>query len=77
MSGKAGDADRDSQSFLRSLVSPQRALGVSRELGSTPLARRLGLTDEQMSGHWCSRCQGIWYGWPLEVECPRCGNRGG
>ena len=74
MSGRADDTDPESQSFLRSMVSPERALGGHRELGSTPLARQLGLADEQMGGHCC---QGIWYGWPLEVECPRCGNRGG
>ncbi|CAE6784536.1 conserved hypothetical protein [Nitrospira defluvii] len=48
-----------------------------RELGTTPLARQLGLADEQTNGHWCSRCQGIWYGYTLEVECPVCGNRKG
>jgi hypothetical protein len=47
------------------------------ELGSTPLAKQLGLHDWQLNGHWCSRCQGIWYGYTLEAECPRCGNRRG
>ncbi|MFQ5481970.1 MAG: hypothetical protein ACE5ER_04350 [Nitrospinaceae bacterium] len=47
------------------------------ELGSTPLAAALGLTGEQLTGHWCSPCRGIWYGQALEVECPRCGNRKG
>jgi hypothetical protein len=77
MSPSPDNTDPESQAFLRSLVSPERALGGHRELGSTPLARQLGLADEQMSGHWCSRCQGIWYGWPLEVECPCCSNRSG
>lgn len=49
----------------------------TRELGTTPLARQLGLADEQTNGHWCSRCQGIWYGYTLEVQCPVCGNRKG
>lgn len=48
-----------------------------RELGTTPFARQLGLTDEQTNGHWCSRCQGVWYGYTLEVQCPVCGNRKG
>jgi hypothetical protein len=48
-----------------------------RELGSTALARQLGLQDWQLNGHWCSRCQGIWYGYTLETQCPRCGNRHG
>jgi hypothetical protein len=48
-----------------------------RELGVTPLVRQLGLHDEQTNGHWCSRCEGIWYGYTLEVECPVCGNRKG
>ena len=48
-----------------------------RELGSTDLAKQLGLQDWQLNGHWCSRCQGIWYGYTLEAQCPRCGNRHG
>jgi hypothetical protein len=47
------------------------------ELGVTSLAHQLGLADTQTNGHWCSRCQGIWYGYTLEVECPICGNRQG
>ena len=48
-----------------------------RDLGSTPLAERLNLKTEQTHGHWCSRCQGIWFGIALEAECPVCGNRHG
>lgn len=48
-----------------------------RDLGTTRLARQLGLTAEQTNGHWCSRCQGIWFGYTLEAECPVCGNRKG
>lgn len=48
-----------------------------KDLGLTPLAQQLGLTDEQLNGHWCSRCQGIWFGYTLEVQCPVCGNRNG
>jgi hypothetical protein len=48
-----------------------------KDLGVTPLAQQLGLTTEQLNGHWCSRCQGIWFGYTLEAECPVCGNRNG
>ena len=48
-----------------------------RDLGITPLALQLGLAPEQTNGHWCSRCQGIWFGYTLEAECPVCCNRKG
>jgi hypothetical protein len=48
-----------------------------KELGTSPLAAMLGAPVEQTTGHWCSRCQGIWFGYPLEVTCPVCGNRHG
>ncbi len=51
--------------------------GAFRELGATSLAKLLGLHDWQLNGHWCSRCQGIWYGYTLETQCPCCGNRHG
>ena len=65
------------QAFIGVLLAPVQALGVRSELGMTPLARRLGLADDQLGGHWCSRCEGIWYGCALEVECQCCGNRHG
>lgn len=63
--------------FLFSLVSPQHTLGGYKELGTTALAKQLGLQEDQLNGHWCSRCEGIWYGYTLEAECPCCGNRNG
>lgn len=51
--------------------------GTFKDLGVTPLAKQLGLTPEQTNGHWCSRCQGIWFGYTLEAQCPVCGNRDG
>lgn len=51
--------------------------GGFRDLGITALARRLALKDEQTCGHWCSRCTGVWFGCPLEAQCPVCGNRKG
>ncbi|NOT46877.1 MAG: hypothetical protein HOP17_03885 [Acidobacteria bacterium] len=47
------------------------------DLGTTPLAKQLGLSPEQTNGHWCSRCRGIWFGYTLETQCPVCGNRRG
>lgn len=70
------DIDPATQRFLRTLRGSAPAVS-HRELGITPLARQLGLPEHQLGGHWCSRCQGIWYGCTLEVECPRCGNRHG
>lgn len=47
------------------------------ELGVTPPARRLGLAEDPLGGHQCSRCEGIGHGGTLEAQCPRCGNRHG
>lgn len=63
--------------FPFSRVSPPHSREGFRELGTTPLARQLGLEEWQLNGHWCSRCQGIWYGYTLEAQCPCCGNRHG
>ncbi len=65
------------QGFLSQLLAPAGTPGAPRDLGTTALARQLGLAEDQLGGHWCSRCQGIWYGCALEVECPACGNRHG
>ncbi|MEK7854696.1 MAG: hypothetical protein AAB288_01295 [Acidobacteriota bacterium] len=54
-----------------------RKKGEFVDLGVTPLVKQLALTPEQTNGHWCSRCQGIWFGYTLEAECPVCGNRRG
>lgn len=56
---------------------PSAQPGGFRDLGITPLALQLGLTPEQTNGHWCSRCEGIWFGYTLETQCPVCGNRRG
>jgi hypothetical protein len=63
--------------FPHSRVSPAGARRPFKTLGLGALARVLGAPQEQMTGHWCSRCQGIWYGYVLEVACPACGNRHG
>ncbi|MEW6353800.1 MAG: hypothetical protein AB1469_05825 [Pseudomonadota bacterium] len=64
-------------SFPHSRSAPSQTPGGFKDLGVTPLAQRIGLNTEQLTGHWCSRCQGIWFGCTLEVECPVCGNRQG
>ncbi len=48
-----------------------------KELGKTPLLLALSGKSSQALGHWCSSCEGVWYGLRTEVECPVCGNRGG
>ena len=73
----ASSSGADVRRFPHSRVSPRTTPGGTRDLGTTPLARRLSLAEDQMNGHWCSRCEGIWYGYTLEAECPRCGNRRG
>ena len=64
-------------SFPQSRVRPPGGIAPYKEIGIGHLARTLGITNEQLSGHWCSRCKGIWFGYLLEVECPACGNRSG
>lgn len=73
------EENTDGLIFLFPPVVPEelRKQGEFVDLGVTPLARQLGLTPEQTNGHWCSRCQGIWFGYTLEAECPVCGNRHG
>jgi len=56
---------------------PGRSSGGFTHLGIGAMARHLGMRESQMTGHWCSRCHGIWFGYAFEVECPRCGNRQG
>jgi hypothetical protein len=63
--------------FPHSRTLPAATPGGFKDLGRTPLAEQLGLTDQQTNGHWCSRCQGIWFGYTLEAQCPVCGNRNG
>ncbi len=46
-------------------------------LGETEMTRRLGGDLTGAHGHWCSRCNGIWFSTLGEVECPGCGNRHG
>jgi hypothetical protein len=63
--------------FPQSRVSPAGSNVPFKELGLSKLSNQLGLPERQATGHWCSRCRGIWYGYLLEVTCPVCGNRHG
>jgi hypothetical protein len=63
--------------FPPSRVPPPGARKPFRELGVSRFAASLGMPERQATGHWCSRCRGIWYGYLLEVACPVCGNRHG
>lgn len=62
--------------FPLSRTTPPRTPGGFRDLGPTPMARALGGGRAAQHGHWCSRCEGIWWGLPLEAQCPVCGRRG-
>ena len=50
---------------------------AAKDLGLTPLSRKVDTSGRSAKGHWCSRCQGIWWSYFLEAECPVCGNRHG
>ncbi|MGY4334999.1 hypothetical protein ACVWWG_009467 [Bradyrhizobium sp. LB7.2] len=63
--------------FPQSRVKPAGSSEPFRELGTSQLSQSLGLPERQATGHWCSRCRGIWYGYLLEVTGPACGNRHG
>jgi len=70
---KAADVIR----FPQSRVLPAGAGKPVKHLGLGRMAEVIGAPESQTTGHWCSRCQGIWYGYLLEVACPVCGNRHG
>ena len=73
--GERGDGEivRFPQSRVRPVGSAKRF----KELGTGRFAEVIGSPERQSTGHWCSYCRGIWYGYPLEVTCPVCGNRHG
>jgi hypothetical protein len=79
----ADESDGDNDSKPTVVRFPQSRVGLTGkkkpvlELGAGPLAQTLGPPTEQATGHWCRYCRGIWYGYLLEVTCPRCGNRHG
>jgi hypothetical protein len=63
--------------FPHSRVRPSSGVIAFKELGTSKLAAQFGAPERQATGHWCSRCRGVWYGYLLEVSCPVCGNRHG
>jgi len=71
------DNPSDVVRFPQSRVSPPGSARPLRILGRGRMAEVLGAPAHQTTGHWCSRCQGIWFGYLLEVDCPVCGNRHG
>lgn len=46
-----------------------------RDLGLTPLSKALGPVAISAKGHWCDRCNGIWYSYFGEARCPVCNGR--
>ena len=58
-------------------VSPPGSAKPAKILGVGKMAELLGEPAHQTTGHWCGRCRGIWFGYPLEVACPVCRNRHG
>ena len=70
-----GDSSGTLLPFPQSRVAPPDR--PYKELGFGKTAIAMGIPREQLFGHWCSRCEGIWFGYLLEVECPECGNRQG
>jgi hypothetical protein len=63
--------------FPQSRVAPARSPEPIKQLGLGHMASVIGVPERQATGHWCSQCRGIWYGYLLEVACPVCGNRHG
>ena len=57
-------------------TTPPHTPGGFKELGTSEFACALGADDASLHGHWCGRCQGIWWGLALEAQCPACGQRG-
>lgn len=62
--------------FPFSRVSPARRANLT-DAPYGKLAREIGIPIEQTTGHWCSSCRKIWFGYLLEVACPTCGGRHG
>jgi hypothetical protein len=76
-SGKTSNAGKNA---LILAFPTERAIPLAprfADLGQSALSRQFGAPARQGTGHWCSRCRGIWFGYLLEVTCPKCGNRHG
>jgi hypothetical protein len=80
MIGDASDDDDKGPAeivrFPFSRVTPNRSSDPG-DIVYGRFAREIGIPIEQTTGHWCSRCRKIWFGYLLEVTCPTCGSRHG
>ena len=78
-----GDHDDDDApsaavvAFPYSRVTPSQSSDPESPVMYGAFATMFGVPDEQTTGHWCSHCRKIWFGYLLEVACPACGNRHG
>lgn len=81
MTGDDDDSEREQSAsvvaFPFSRVTPPQSQAPRSDEVFGALAKTLGVPREQTTGHWCSRCNLLWYGYLLEVACPACGNRHG
>jgi len=64
-------------SFPYSRVNPVQSVEPEGAIIYGAFASLIGIPHEQTTGHWCSHCRMIWFGYLLEVSCPTCGNRHG
>lgn len=69
--------DKGVISFPQSKVPGRNKNRPAKELGNTKLLDALDDKPGLAKGHWCSKCEGVWYGLKTEAECPICGNRQG
>lgn len=75
--GPHGGSSASVVRFPFSRVTPVQSHQDDEQVLYGALATLIGVPREQTTGHWCSRCCKIWYGYLLEVACPACGNRHG
>lgn len=75
--GEASKEEAHVVKFPASRISPPHTPDGFTNIGIGKMALYLNMRESQMTGHWCSRCRGIWFGYAFEVECPACGNRHG
>lgn len=56
------DAAKQVLRFPLSRAAPPGPAQPARDLGYGSMAELIGIPREQTTGHWFSRCNGIWYG---------------
>jgi hypothetical protein len=72
-----GKPSADIVAFPFSRTTPAQTADPDVDVTYGAFATVFGIPQEQTTGHWCSHCRKIWYGYLLEVTCPACGNRHG